>query len=380
MEVKIYQNHKVLKTIVKTKFIIKKSWILKNTKGNNMIIRESFNSTNLVEKYIRNDFWREIALPYGEIILPRENKNYELSGSLKTILIDENLMIASSNFNSQHFRRTQSCINTYESEFYILQFIIKGEIHGNFDSKNVSTQIGDLCIIDMTKRFEGQTQSGSRLSIYLPKKQLDQAIKNNNIHGVILKSYHPVVILLKSLLMGLIKMQKIQWIPFDTNAVNEAIISLLSSNLSSNLDDIPKNLYLSNMTIRERALRFIDSYILSPELSPELIQKNLRISRAHLYRAFLPDEGISKIIRNKRLDLAFKDLIKNTKQSYSITQIAFKYGFSSHSQFFRAFRDRFLMTPSDVKNLSYNPYNCIDGLPTLHSYFLNLRNTKNIPD
>ncbi|AFQ52074.1 helix-turn-helix domain-containing protein [Burkholderia cepacia] len=74
-----------------------------------------------------------------------------------------------------------------------------------------------------------------------------------------------------------------------------------------------------------------------------------RISRAPLYRAFAEDGGVTRLIRNKRLDAAYLALRYQRGPARPIGAIAAEYGFSSSAQFLRAFRSHFGFTPSDAQ-------------------------------
>ena len=62
--------------------------------------------------------------------------------------------------------------------------------------------------------------------------------------------------------------------------------------------------------------------------------------------------GIARIIRDKRLDAAYREIAGGAKTSRSITEVALLLGFSNSSQFTRAFHRRFAMTPSEARQTS----------------------------
>ena len=137
--------------------------------------------------------------------------------------------------------------------------------------------------------------------------------------------------------------------PVEALASEEALIALLAGAVKGDalesLEDYPS----MSIALRQRVLAFIDQNIGEQELSPELIQQKLRVSRSHLYRAFAEDGGVAKIIRDRRLDEAFKQLTKPSKQSRSVSQIAYSLGFSSGNQLLRGFRARIDMKPKEAQ-------------------------------
>ncbi|MGI6854426.1 helix-turn-helix domain-containing protein [Mesorhizobium sp. 1B3] len=135
----------------------------------------------------------------------------------------------------------------------------------------------------------------------------------------------------------------------DALAVEDAAIALLVAGLSRvrALDavDDPSLIHI----LRRRVLEFIDANLSQPELGPAALLRRFNVSRAHLYRMFANDGGVAKVIREKRLDAAYRELTKPGNSTRSITEIAYGCGFSGNTQFLRAFRARFGMTPTDAR-------------------------------
>jgi AraC-like DNA-binding protein len=79
-----------------------------------------------------------------------------------------------------------------------------------------------------------------------------------------------------------------------------------------------------------------------------MIIDRFNISRAHLYRLFEPENGVSGFIKEKRLDYALQTLAKSPLRNVATKQIAFQCGFESPEIFNRLFRERFGMTPREM--------------------------------
>jgi AraC-like DNA-binding protein len=73
------------------------------------------------------------------------------------------------------------------------------------------------------------------------------------------------------------------------------------------------------------------------------------LSRASLYRLFVPDGGIARYIRDRRLHQAFRMLASPAGCRARIIDIAVSFQFSSDSTFIRAFRRRFGLTPGALR-------------------------------
>ncbi|WP_373357808.1 helix-turn-helix domain-containing protein [Acinetobacter lactucae] len=334
-----------------------------------------FISTELVEPYIQNDFWREITRPYAEILIQPNTPKGTLNGSLQSILLGGDLMVSKTTFNSQNYRRSQSQIQQGGLEFFTLQIITQGTMQGNFGTRNINVSVGDICIVDMVKTFENQVVGdGARIAVCIPRKSLEKVFGNQNLHGLVLKAKHPITGILTNLIIGLFNIDKSLKI-HEINSINDAIVSLLTAGITNSLKESPETIMLLNSTIYNRAINFIEANIQSPQLTPSVIQQALRISRAHLYRAFIHNGGIAKTIRDKRLDMAYKELT-SIQPPRSISQLAYDCGFSSSDQFLRAFRSRFSMTPSEAKAQQDVFLPNTHDIYTLYSYFKNFKNAR----
>lgn len=103
-----------------------------------------------------------------------------------------------------------------------------------------------------------------------------------------------------------------------------------------------------HLTLVERARRFIRARLAEDELSPELICRELGVSRSRLYRLFEPLGGISSYIRRQRLIQA-RHALADPQDNRPIMTIAEQWGFADPSVFSRSFRQEFGMSPRSVR-------------------------------
>ncbi|NKC48705.1 helix-turn-helix transcriptional regulator [Ochrobactrum anthropi ATCC 49188] len=104
-----------------------------------------------------------------------------------------------------------------------------------------------------------------------------------------------------------------------------------------------------NLPMRKSVLAYIDDNLFNPLLGPNLIVQNLRVSRSRLYRTFDTEGGIATIIREKRLDHAYRILVGECGRHVSFKEIAYRCGFHDGAQFTRAFKTRFGMSPKEAR-------------------------------
>lgn len=308
---------------------------------------ETFISTAMVEVDARSDFWREATRPVFDTSPLSPDSKEPLEGTISSRPLGS-MIIGSTSFNSQRYIRDHRTIVHRGLDYYLIQVFTSGKMNGDFNGLGVYADVGDICFLDLAKAFKSEAAAGSRLSLAISRRDLEKAVGPRSLHGVVLRRDQPMTRLITTYVKGIRSLEH-SLSPVEVLASEEALIALLAGALKGDapesLDDYPS----MSIALRQRVLAFIDQNIGEQELSPELIQQKLRVSRSHLYRAFAEDGGVAKIIRDRRLDEAFKQLTKPSKQSRSVSQIAYSLGFSSGNQLLRGFRARFDMTPKEAQ-------------------------------
>jgi len=125
--------------------------------------------------------------------------------------------------------------------------------------------------------------------------------------------------------------------------MQEVIVSLLSQALQGQA--CPET--LSNGQMQQAAHQWIEQQLDNALLAPPLLAQQLGISLRQLYRLFEAEGGVSRYIQQRRLERSAQDLQSPHLQHQSITQIAYRWGFTDSSHFSRAFKKHFACAPSE---------------------------------
>jgi len=328
-----------------------------------------FISTAMVETRERNDFWREATRPIFDTTLPEDSTSF-LEGTIRSRSVGS-LLIGSSSFNRQRYNRDRRIIVQGGLDHYLVQVFVSGAMKGDFNGIDVNADVGDICILDLAQTLRSQAEAGSRLSIAIPRHEIEKTIGPRNLHGTILKSEWPMTRLITACLRELLSLEGP--LPgMQAHAVQDALTTLLTAALKGEPLEQTADHSPLGLALRQRILTFIDQNIGSPNLSPESIQHRFNVSRSHLYRAFATDGGVAKVLRDKRLDIAFLEL-SETGNARSIAETAYSLGFSSGNQLLRSFRARFGMTPSEAREKGLASQR-EKPQPHLQIHFTDLRN------
>lgn len=316
-------------------------------------------STDLIEPKLRCEYWRALTRPLYRTERFSDQDESGLAGSLRSRFY-MTLGIGHSWFNSQRYYRDRRVVRESNlDDFYLIQLRQSGAADVNFERHAVSIRTGDITAFDLAQTWSSRSSDGATFSIVLPREPIDRSAGGRSIHGTILKAGSPIAVLLSDFLVGLSELpasldrEDVLSVEQTTTAM---LVSALARRSASQISDEPA----VNQVWRRQIVAFVDANLRSQDLGPDLLLSKFRISRAHLYRMFAAEGGVAAMVRNRRLDVAYRELVGLAAEKRSITMVANDLAFSSSSQFLRAFRARFGMTPSDAKN-SNNVRSASDG-------------------
>ncbi|WP_374163722.1 response regulator [Arcticibacter sp. MXS-1] len=102
-----------------------------------------------------------------------------------------------------------------------------------------------------------------------------------------------------------------------------------------------------------KVIRYIDENLTNPQLSVEILAKELGMSRGSLYTKMLELTGETPVefIRSVKLDRA---AVLLEKSDMNVAQVSYSVGFATPNYFARSFRNRFNMQPSEYISLKRN--------------------------
>jgi AraC-like DNA-binding protein len=102
------------------------------------------------------------------------------------------------------------------------------------------------------------------------------------------------------------------------------------------------------LALLSRARQIIDDRLASPRLTPDMLARELGVSRSTLYRIFEPAGGVARVIRDARMKAAAR-AIADLESGVRIGDIAHQFCFSSDAQFTRSFKAHHGYTPSEYR-------------------------------
>lgn len=135
---------------------------------------------------------------------------------------------------------------------------------------------------------------------------------------------------------------------FDTLAVDAAIeLFLKSIDLEGEIDSVsPRRLSYRLQRAKAAAVKNISN----SEYSPDQLARDIGLSKRALYLEF-SRYGLTpgSFIRDLRLSRIRQDILSSKATGLTLTEIAFRNGFSDSSQFSRSFRARYGISPRELR-------------------------------
>lgn len=157
-------------------------------------------------------------------------------------------------------------------------------------------------------------------------------------------------LLLRSLVSQVTHLDAQAATPEEGAALSEALHALLIPALDQRRDlPLESNDHQALSGLKRNALAMIETSLGQPLLSPNWLAQELGVSVRNLYRAFEEGDSICQSIMRARLERSAADLSSPMLQRASITDIAYRWGFTDSAHFSRAFRKRFACTPKDYR-------------------------------
>ncbi len=225
------------------------------------------------------------------------------------------------------------------------QLIILLQIEGTVDSdcagQHGRREPGDVAIIDYARPLHSAATDYVNLIVHLSRESVPAALLALEPHGLVFPRDSGAARLIAAAMQELYA-QAAQLTVSEAEAAIEGIVAMTTAFARARLAGDESGHVKSR---RKAALDHIDANLGNPQLGPAEIADAAAVSRASLYRLLAEEGGIRAILLTRRLEQAMRLMLADGKDERSLTDVARRCGFGGASQFGRAFRARFGMSP-----------------------------------
>lgn len=243
-----------------------------------------------------------------------------------------------------HLFRTRNEIKDHNDAWFYTVFQLDGRAVVEQNNRQTELMAGDITLVDASRPCAFSWFERSRqISLLLPRTLLEQQFRMGEaLCGQRLEKRLPTVQLSHRLLQESMNNRDLSG--SESEAALEAIVCLLRPVLQQQ-----ENAPSRRDRQFDKVVRLIDDHLQSDLLRPEWLANETGMSVRSLYRMFA-DKGlvVAQYIKNRRLDLCAKAL-RSATDDEKLAGIGFNWGFTDHSHFSTAFRQRFGVSPGEYR-------------------------------
>ncbi|WP_329416682.1 helix-turn-helix domain-containing protein [Streptomyces sp. NBC_00704] len=257
------------------------------------------------------------------------------------------------------FRRTEKLVRQSDPEMYHLSLVLGGDLGFEHVGRAEAYGPSDLWVSDTSRPYEVHVPAGlgrqplTGVGVDFPKALVPlPPARVQHLLGRRLSGREGVGALLTGFLTGL-EQQADALQPSDAPRLGTVLIDLLSAWFAQVLeaeDALAPETRRRALTTRIQA--FIRRNLHDPELAPPVIAAAHHISLSYLHQIFKeesPGETVAAWIRGRRLEGARRDLADPNFASTPIHTIATRWGLVRASDFTRAFRSAYGVSPMEYR-------------------------------
>ncbi len=242
-------------------------------------------------------------------------------------------------------RRPAFCTRGTDQLLVVLQ--IAGTVETDYGGRRARYEPGDVKITDYARPFHSAATDYANLMVVVPRDSVPAALLAMEPHGLRFPRGSGAARLIGAALQELYAHAD-DLTTSEAEAAIEGIVALTTAFARTRLAGDESDHLKSR---RKAALDYIDAHLGNAQLGPDEVAAAASLSRASLYRLLAEEGGIRTVLLKRRLDEALRLMLEDDKDEHSLKTIVRRCGFGGTSQFSRAFRARFGVSPRQYRAL-----------------------------
>jgi len=259
------------------------------------------------------------------------------------------VLLGLSRASSQRFLRTPETIARSGVDHIILQLYVRGGYDGRAGDAAVRVRAGDICLLDLAQTLETRATAFENLTLVVPRPMFDaHLIRVEDLHGLVLPGDGALARLLARHLAALFEAAP-QLTLDQCQSVVEGTVSFIVACLKGELERRDADHSAAADASLFRIRQYIEAHLADAELSANALAAHFGLSRASLYRLFMPIGGVADYIRSRRLHRAFFDLAATTSRNVRIGEVARRWQLGTDAHFTRLFKAAYGVTPRTAR-------------------------------
>lgn len=289
--------------------------------------------------------WRAHMAPLVEVTLP-DNKSLD-DGFLadQTAWHLGNLLIVQQRASAHSYARSRAMLRLSPIDHWYVELLRSGRAWTEVDRRVAESGPDKFAFRSLGYPYRGRATDSEAVLLFMPYDLLadnagileaaNNSTLSSNLAKLLVNFVHGVESSLDSLAA--------EELPRLVHTIRDMVVACVSSSVAP-----ATTATLPNMSVMERAHRYIHSNLYADDLTPDTVCRALGISRTRLYQLFGASGGVLNYIRKRRLLAAYADLSDPTN-SRPISEIAEAAGFDLAANFTRAFSHEFGFSPREIR-------------------------------
>ena len=224
---------------------------------------------------------------------------------------------------------------------------IAGSVETDYGGRREYYEAGDIKITDYARPFHSVATDYENLMVIVPRESVPAALLAMEPHGLRFARESGAARLIGAALQEFYA-QADHLTMSEAEAAIQGIVALTASCARARLAGEDSDRLKSR---RKAALDYVDAHLANAQLGPDEIAEAINLSRASLYRLLDAEGGIRAVLLKRRLDEALRLMLEDNNDEHSMKNIVKSCWFGGTSQFSRAFRARFGVSPRQYRAL-----------------------------
>ncbi|KXO73961.1 helix-turn-helix domain-containing protein [Brucella anthropi] len=299
--------------------------------------------------------WQQHVAPLYEVRMPDGVNAADGFAVTQKVWNLHGMLLIEQSVPSFSYERTAEKVRFSPIDHWQISFLRRGRTWTSVDGRVAENEPGMINIRSFGYPFRGRALATEVVLLIIPVDQfaalggMPEACNNATLGGYRAKL---LIDFVSTIQAGLDHITS-----EDLPELRDALRQLVFDTIAPLVRESDTSEHNASLGLMTKARRFIQKNLLSRELTPDALSKELAVSRTHLYQLFEGSGGVLSYIRQKRL-LAAYEMLADASENRKVSDIAQLFGFDTAANFTRAFTQQFGYSPSNVrKSLSRN-----DGL------------------
>jgi AraC-like DNA-binding protein len=262
----------------------------------------------------------------------------------------DGMIFTDSRTEAMVLERSVARVSTDSHQDYVFHVFLEGEagnVTGMQKKRSATGSAHEIIAFDLNQPFRVERPACHVLSLFVPRKIVDAGLPDGeSIHGRVVQQGSPLAGLVLDHVTAISKE-----IPrLDSAGAIEALTAgsrLLVAAFRKESRLMGAERAALQAAVMGQVRRYVEANLHQGDLTPTTVVDALQLKRATIYRWFEHEGGLGAYIRHRRLRMAADELVRFPQ--IPVTEIAYGLGFKSASDFTRAFRRAFDMSPQDTR-------------------------------